>query len=69
MILSQVKMSLIRRNFYETLADYFCWIDNSSCKRDIRWLLPSEGKGIAKAAKRFQKQAGGVPLQERSPAA
>jgi hypothetical protein len=31
--------------------------------------VPSEGEGIAKHAKQFRKQAGGVPLQERSPAA
>ena len=31
--------------------------------------VPSEGEGIRKHAKQFLKQAGGVPLQERSPAA
>jgi len=31
--------------------------------------VPSEGEGIQKHAKPFLKQAGGVPLQERSLAA
>jgi len=31
--------------------------------------VPSEGVGILKHAQQFQKQAGGVLLQERSPAA
>jgi hypothetical protein len=29
--------------------------------------VPSEGEGILKHAQQFQKQAGGVLLQERSP--
>jgi len=31
--------------------------------------VPSEGEGIRKHPKQFSKQAGGVALQERSPAA
>jgi hypothetical protein len=45
------------------------YFDNSSCKGTSAGWLPSEGEGIPKAAKRFRKQAGGVLLQERSPAA
>ncbi len=43
--------------------------DNSSCIRDISRLSAERSEGIPKHAQQFWKQAGGVPLQERSPAA